>query len=91
MRVLTFAPEDTPSWNSQAHLKTSSGGSFPAAKGLTVCYRLKIFRFLPDIYWVDAFNYFNEGEEGFVAPNEIRSREFTSPKNLSNYYFLYKK
>ena len=80
MKVLTFSPEGKQ-WNSQASLLSSKGGEdagpFPSPTDqLTVCYRVKIHRYLPDIYWINVFEYFRRADE---TNNELRSREFPPP------------
>jgi hypothetical protein len=72
MKVFEFSPGNS-AWNSQGHLNSSA--PFPAVEELTVCYRLKIYRFLPSIYWINVLEYAIPGEEEESFCCEIRSRE----------------
>ena len=49
---------------------TDDGG--PNVTSLSLCYRAKIYRFHPDIYWVNLVEY-SRNEDPFCC--EIRSRK----------------
>lgn len=54
--VLEFAPGDSP-WNSQAHMNLPFELKNAQFDEVTICYRIKIFRFLPSIYWLNIIEY----------------------------------
>ncbi len=52
MSVLEFSPGDS-TWNSISELSST----LRTSKAFTMCYRIKIFRFLPSIYWINVATY----------------------------------
>ena len=71
---MEFAPTSNLGWNSQAI--TAAPLDIPSdVTQVSVCYRTKIFRFKPDIYWINVFEYTDR--EGGTHPFccELRSRE----------------
>ncbi len=77
VRVFKFSPEGSP-WNSQARLEENGHFFLSPSTELTVCYRAKVNRYLPQIYWINVFEYFREEDE---ISNEIRSRESNKRAN----------
>ena len=64
VKVFEFSPDNSP-WNSQAYLTDPSGESLfnSTVDEITICYRLKIYRFLPSIYWIDILEYMAHGAQ----------------------------
>ena len=55
MRVFQFSPNKTP-WDSYATLQ-SQPETLMESDQFSMCYRLKIFRFMPYIYWINIATY----------------------------------
>eukprot|EP00095_Tigriopus_kingsejongensis_P007008 maker-scaffold430_size173499-snap-gene-0.44 protein:Tk07008 transcript:maker-scaffold430_size173499-snap-gene-0.44-mRNA-1 annotation:"glycine receptor subunit alpha-1" len=53
IRVMEFAP-DNSQWNAQAIL---NGAIDEESEAVTVCYRVKIYRFIPSLYYINIFEY----------------------------------
>ncbi len=56
MKVVEFSAEGSE-WTSQGRLVNPPMTSNEDVTALTVCHRLKIYRFLPTIYWINILEY----------------------------------